>query len=87
MITVSALSPFNAFLLLQGLETLSLRVERHVGNAQIVAEWLAEHPQVKKVNYPGLPTSPYHVLAKKIPESWFWRRAFIPDQWRERSSR
>jgi O-acetylhomoserine (thiol)-lyase len=61
----SALSPFNAFLLLQGLETLSLRVERHVGNAQIVAEWLAEHPQVKKVNYPGLPTSPYHVLAKK----------------------
>lgn len=61
----TALSPFNAFLLLQGLETLSLRVERHVSNAQVIAEWLSAHPQVKKVNYPGLPSSPYHVLAKK----------------------
>ena len=61
----SALSPFNAFLLLQGLETLSLRVERHVQNAQIIADWLSGHPQVRKVNYPGLATSPYHVLAKK----------------------
>jgi O-acetylhomoserine/O-acetylserine sulfhydrylase len=61
----SALSPFNAFLLLQGLETLSLRVERHVQNAQIIADWLTGHPQVKVVNYPGLATSPYHQLAKK----------------------
>lgn len=61
----SALSPFNAFLLLQGLETLSLRMERHVGNAKIIADWLSSHAQVKKVNYPGLQTSPYHTLAKK----------------------
>jgi O-acetylhomoserine/O-acetylserine sulfhydrylase len=61
----SSLSPFNAFLLIQGLETLSLRVERHVQNAQIIADWLAGHQQVKKVNYPGLATSPYHELAKK----------------------
>jgi O-acetylhomoserine/O-acetylserine sulfhydrylase len=61
----SALSPFNAFLLLQGLETLSLRVERHVKNAQELAEWLENHPQVIKVNYPGLPSSPYYKLAKK----------------------
>jgi len=61
----SCLSPFNAFLLLQGLETLSLRVERHVGNARIIAEWLSEHAQVGKINYPGLKSSPYHELAKK----------------------
>ena len=61
----SCLSPFNAFLLLQGLETLSLRVERHVGNARIIADWLSEHAQVGKVNYPGLKSSPYHELAKK----------------------
>jgi O-acetylhomoserine (thiol)-lyase len=62
----SALSPFNAFLLIQGLETLSLRVERHVQNAQIIADWLEGHSQVKTVNYPGLASSPYHELAKKI---------------------
>jgi len=61
----SALSPFNAFLLLQGLETLSLRVERHVQNAQIIADWLEGNSQVKSVNYPGLASSPYHELAKK----------------------
>lgn len=61
----AALSPFNAFLLLQGLETLSLRVQRHVDNALAVAEWLEDHPQVEKVNYPGLPSSPYHSLARK----------------------
>lgn len=61
----AALSPFNAFLLLQGLETLSLRVERHVQNAQIIADWLSGHSQVKTVNYPGLKSSPYHELAKK----------------------
>lgn len=61
----AALSPFNAFLLLQGLETLSLRVERHVQNAQIIADWLNGHSLVKTVNYPGLKSSPYHELAKK----------------------
>jgi O-acetylhomoserine (thiol)-lyase len=60
-----ALSPFNAFLLLQGLETLSLRVQRHVDNSLALAEWLAAHPAVSQVNYPGLPDHPYHALAKK----------------------
>ncbi|OWP64954.1 O-acetylhomoserine aminocarboxypropyltransferase [Hymenobacter amundsenii] len=58
-------SPFNSFLLLQGLETLSLRVERTVENALRVANWLEQHPQVEAVNYPGLPSSPYHTLARK----------------------
>ncbi len=61
----SSLSPFNAFLLLQGIETLSLRVQRHVDNAQALAEWLAKHPKVVSVDYPGLESSPYHKLAKK----------------------
>ncbi|HSJ67147.1 MAG TPA: O-acetylhomoserine aminocarboxypropyltransferase/cysteine synthase [Anditalea sp.] len=60
-----AISPFNSFLLLQGIETLSLRVQRTVDNALEIAKWLEQHPQVKKVNYPGLPSSPYHALAKK----------------------
>ncbi len=60
-----ALSPFNAFQLLQGLETLSLRVDRTVENTQALAEWLEAHPKVESVNYPGLPSSPYHTLAKK----------------------
>jgi len=59
------LSPFNAFLFLQGLETLNLRMERHCQNALAVAEYLKEHPSVEWVNYPGLPESPYHSLAKK----------------------
>ncbi len=67
----SALSPFNAFLLLQGLETLSLRIERHVSNAKAIADWLVAHPQVSRVNYPGLQTSPYHVLAKKYLKNGF----------------
>jgi O-acetylhomoserine/O-acetylserine sulfhydrylase len=67
----SALSPFNAFLLLQGLETLSLRIERHVSNAKTIADWLVAHPQVSRVNYPGLQTSPYHVLAKKYLKHGF----------------
>ena len=67
----SCLSPFNSFLLLQGLETLSLRLERHVSNAKTVADWLEKHPQVSKVNYPGLQSSPYHVLAKKYLKSGF----------------
>lgn len=58
-------SPFNSFILLQGLESLSLRVERHVANTQAVAEWLESHPQVEYVNYPGLKSSKYHKLANK----------------------
>ena len=61
----SAASPFNAFLVAQGLETLSLRIERHVANAQKVAEYLAGHDDVVSVNYAGLPTSPWYELAKK----------------------
>ncbi|WP_143961416.1 O-acetylhomoserine aminocarboxypropyltransferase/cysteine synthase family protein [Litoribacter populi] len=66
-----AQSPFNSFLLLQGLETLSLRVQRTVDNALVLAKWLADHPKVKKVNYPGLESSPYHVLAKKYLKNGF----------------
>jgi O-acetylhomoserine/O-acetylserine sulfhydrylase len=58
-------SPFNSFLLLQGLETLSLRVERTVENALRIANWLEQHPQVEAVNYPGLKSSPYNALAEK----------------------
>ncbi|WP_426493295.1 O-acetylhomoserine aminocarboxypropyltransferase/cysteine synthase family protein [Hymenobacter sp. 102] len=58
-------SPFNSFLLLQGLETLSLRVDRTVENALRIATWLEQHPQVEAVNYPGLASSPYHALAQK----------------------
>ncbi|KXG77687.1 Methionine gamma-lyase [Fervidicola ferrireducens] len=61
----ACISPFNAFLLLQGLETLHLRMQRHVENAQRAAEFLKNHPKVAWVNYPGLPDSPYHALAKK----------------------
>ncbi|HET9277253.1 MAG TPA: O-acetylhomoserine aminocarboxypropyltransferase/cysteine synthase [Flavitalea sp.] len=64
-------SPFNAFLNLQGLETLSLRVQRHVDNAQVLAEWLESHPQVEYVQYPGLKSSPYHELAKKYLTNGF----------------
>ena len=60
-----ALSPFNSFLLLQGLETLSLRVERHVDNALKLARWLSKNEAVAKVNYPGLESSPYFALANK----------------------
>ncbi len=66
-----AISPFNSFLLIQGLETLSLRVQRHVDNAQAIAEWLEKHPQVESVNYPGLASSPYHSLAKKYLKNGF----------------
>ena len=59
------LSPFNAWMLLQGLETLHVRVERHVSNAMAVAKFLEGHPQVSWVNYPGLPGSKYHALAMK----------------------
>ena len=63
--TGSALSPFNSFLFLQGLETLSLRVERHVENALKVVEFLRKHPKVEKVNHPSLPDSPYKALYDK----------------------
>jgi O-acetylhomoserine (thiol)-lyase len=61
-----AISPFNAFLILTGIETLPLRMARHCENALAVATYLSEHPQVAWVNYAGLPANPYHALAKKI---------------------
>ena len=61
----AALSPFNAFMLLQGLETLSLRVERHVSNALAVVEYLSKHPKVDRVNHPCLPHSPSHALYQR----------------------
>jgi len=64
-------SPFNSFLLLQGLETLSLRVQRHVDNALELAKWLETHPQVEKVVYPGLTSSPNHEKAKKYLKNGF----------------
>jgi O-acetylhomoserine (thiol)-lyase len=60
-----ALSPFNAFLILTGIETLPLRMQRHCENAAAVAAWLAAHPQVAWVSYPGLLGDPYHELARK----------------------
>ena len=67
----NAISPFNSFLLLQGLETLSLRVERHVQNALELAQWLENHPAVEYVNYPGLKSSAYHTLALKYLKRGF----------------
>ena len=67
----SSQSPFNSFLLLQGLETLSLRVQRHVENALALATWLETHPLVEFVQYPGLPSSRYHALAKKYLPNGF----------------
>lgn len=67
----SALSPFNSFLFIQGLETLSLRVQRHVDNALELAKWLEQHPQVENVNYPGLESNRYHSNAKKYLRNGF----------------
>ena len=64
-------SPFNSFLMLQGIETLSLRVQRHVDNALVLAQWLEQHPSVDFVEYPGLPGNPYHALAKKYLKNGF----------------
>ncbi len=64
-------SPFNAFLLLQGIETLSLRVQRHVDNALALAQWLEKHPHVDFVQYPGLANDKYHTLAKKYLKNGF----------------
>jgi O-acetylhomoserine (thiol)-lyase len=66
-----AISPFNSFLLIQGLETLSLRVQRHVDNTLALATWLENHEAVKSVNYPGLESSPYHANAKKYLKNGF----------------
>ncbi|MFC2187047.1 O-acetylhomoserine aminocarboxypropyltransferase/cysteine synthase family protein [Peijinzhouia sedimentorum] len=66
-----ALSPFNSFLLLQGLETLSLRVQKSADNALLLAQWLENHEAVEYVNYPGLTSSPYHALAKKYLPNGF----------------
>jgi O-acetylhomoserine/O-acetylserine sulfhydrylase len=66
-----AISPFNSFLLIQGLETLSLRVQRSVDNALAVAQWLEQQPNVETVNYPGLQSSTYHKLAKKYLKNGF----------------
>ena len=67
----ASLSPFNSFLLLQGLETLSLRVQRHVDNALELAKWLEKQPKVLSVDYPGLEKNPYHQLAKKYLKHGF----------------
>jgi len=64
-------APFNAWLNIQGLETLSLRVQRHVDNALELAKWLDQHPAIASVNYPGLPSSPHHALAKKYLKNGF----------------
>ena len=63
--TGAAISPFNAFLLLQGIETLSFRVERHVENTKKVVEYLSHHPQVVKVNHPSVADHPDHALYQK----------------------
>jgi O-acetylhomoserine/O-acetylserine sulfhydrylase len=66
-----SISPFNSWLYIQGLETLSLRAERHCENALKLAQWLEAHPQVESVNFPGLPSSPYHALATQ-----YFKRGF-----------
>jgi O-acetylhomoserine (thiol)-lyase len=66
-----SLSPFNSFLFLQGLETLSLRVQRHCDNALVLAQWLEKHPKVDKVNFTGLSSNPYNELGKKYLKNGF----------------
>jgi O-acetylhomoserine (thiol)-lyase len=66
-----AISPFNSFQFILGLETLSLRVQRHCENALALATWFENHPKIEKVNYPGLPSSPYYHLAKKYLKNGF----------------
>jgi O-acetylhomoserine (thiol)-lyase len=66
-----ALSPFNSFLFLQGLETLSLRVQRHCDNTLALAQWLEKHPRVAWVKYPGLPSHPHHERARKLLRNGF----------------
>jgi len=66
-----AVNPFGAFLTIQGIETLSLRVQRHVDNALHLAQWLEKHPAVQQVNYPGLPSHKYHNIAKQQLKNGF----------------
>ena len=66
-----SISPFNSFLMLQGLETLSLRAQRSLDNTMEIALWLKEHPKVESVSYPGLPDDKYHQLAKKYLRNGF----------------
>ena len=75
--TGATISPFNAFLLTQGLETLSLRVQRSVDNALAVAEWLEKHPKIEHVSYPGLKSSKYHTLAKKYLRNGFGGKTML----------
>ena len=83
-----AISPFNSFLLLQGLETLSLRMERHIENTLALAHWLQAHPLVEKVNYPGLPGNPYNELAKKyLPKGAGGVLSFVLKADREKASK
>lgn len=72
-------SPFNSFLLLQGLETLSLRVQRSVDNALEMAQWLEKHPKIESVNYPGLKSSPFHDWPE-VSDQRFRRRTDLPRQ-------
>jgi len=67
----ATISPFNSFLLLQGIETLSIRMERHCQNTLQLAQWLEQHPKVESVSYPGLTSSPYHNLALKYLKHGF----------------
>jgi len=76
----TSIAPLNSFLLLQGLETLSLRVERHVQNALELAKWLETRPEVEYVNYPGLESSKYHTLATKYLKKGFGGVLFIQQQ-------
>ena len=62
--------PFDSWLVLRGAKTLAVRMERHSANGLAIAEWLAEHPKVKSVNYPGLPTHPQHALARRQMRSF-----------------
>ena len=71
------LSPFNAFLILQGMETLPLRMDAHVANAQKVAEWLQQDPRVSWVRYGGLPDDPNHALAQQVPAEGPGRRVLL----------
>jgi O-acetylhomoserine (thiol)-lyase len=83
-----SISPFNSFLLLQGLETLSLRMDRHVQNTLALAEWLQAHPAVEKVNYPGLAGNPYNALAKKyLPRGAGGVLSFVLKSEKERAVR
>ncbi len=82
-----ALSPFNAFLILTGIETLPLRMQRHCDNALAVATWLADHPKVAWVSYPGLPGDRYHSLAQEIRAQGRGRRLHLRPQGRLRRGR